>query len=80
MPNHLNETQEPAIITICANAGMSICKVLEIVCRNSEQIAQMNLETYVCGVSMMKFFLCSGKDPKTDAIVKQIYNLYFAKS
>jgi hypothetical protein len=79
MPNYLNQTQERAIITLCANAGMSICKVLEIVCKSSEQIARMNLETHICGVSMMRFFLMrSGKATKTDAVITQIENTYFA--
>ena len=80
MPNHLNQTQERAIISACANAGISICKVLEIVCKSSEQIARMNLETHICGVSMIRFFLVrSGKATKTDAIITEIENTYFAR-
>jgi hypothetical protein len=80
MPNHLNQTQERAIISACANAGISICKVLEIVCKSSEQIARMNLETHICGVSMIRFFLVrSGKATKTDAIITEIDNTYFAR-
>jgi hypothetical protein len=75
----LNPTQEKAIFTLCINSGKAICEVLAIVFHNQEQIELMNLETFICGLSMMRLFLVhSGKATKGDAIITHIEEAAFA--
>jgi len=79
MNTALNATQERAVISLSANAGMTICKVVEIVCVNKEQVEATSLETHICGVAMTTFFLMqSGRATNGDEILASIENVYFS--